>query len=177
MVDKKGFDVLVEAVALLRDGSTDVELVLAGEDGPAAAEVDALIEQRGLRSVARRRGPLDQAGLLELVAGSSVFALACRVAADGDRDGIPNVLVEAMAAGVAVVSTTVSGIPELVTDGADGLLVEPDDPGALAAALRRLAVDDDLRSRLGAAGRRTVADRFDGDVLAQRLADLLQVSA
>jgi glycosyltransferase involved in cell wall biosynthesis len=177
MVDKKGFDVLVEALALLRDGGVDAELVLAGEDGPAAAEVDALIDERGLGAVARRLGPLDQDGLLDLVAGSSVFALACRVAADGDRDGIPNVLVEAMAAGVAVVTTSVSGIPELVADGENGVLVAPDDPGALAAALRRLAVDDDLRRRLGAAGRGTVAARFDGDALAVQLATLLQVPA
>ncbi len=177
MVDKKGFDVLVDAVALLRDGGVDAELVLAGEDGPAAADVDALIDARGLAAVARRLGPLDQPGLLELVSGSSVFALACRVAADGDRDGIPNVLVEAMAAGVAVVSTNVSGIPELVSDGVDGLLVAPEDPAALAAALHRLAVDDDLRRRLAAAGRRTVADRFDGDALAVQLATLLQVPA
>ena len=88
---------------------------------------------------------------------ASVFALACRVAADGDRDGIPNVLVEAMAAGVPVVSTTVSGIPELVSDGVDGLLVAPEDPAALAAALRRLALDDDLRRapRLPPGGRRS----------------------
>jgi len=177
MVDKKGFDVLIDAVAVLRDGGVDAELVLAGEDGPAAAAIDAVIRARALRSVVRRLGPLDQAGLLELVAGASVFALACRVAADGDRDGIPNVLVEAMAAGVAVVSTTVSGIPELVSDGEDGVLVAPDDPAALAAALRRLALDDDLRRRLGAAGKRTVADRFDGDALAVQLATLLQVPA
>jgi len=177
MVDKKGFDVLVEALAELRDRGVDAELVLAGEDGPAAAEVDALIARRGLATVARRLGPLDQGGLLELVAGSSVFALACRVAADGDRDGIPNVLVEAMAAGVAVVSTTVSGIPELVSDGDNGLLVAPEDPPALAAALRRLAVDDGLRRRLAAAGRETIADRFDGDALAVQLASLLRVPA
>jgi glycosyltransferase involved in cell wall biosynthesis len=177
MVDKKGFDVLLEALGVLRDGGVDAELVLAGEDGPAAAEVDALIAERGLAAVARRLGPLDQPGLLALVGGSSVFALACRVAVDGDRDGIPNVLVEAMAAGVAVVSTTVSGIPELISDGDNGVHVAPDDPAALAAALRRLAVDDELRGRLAAAGQATVADRFDGDALAVQLASLLQVPA
>jgi glycosyltransferase involved in cell wall biosynthesis len=173
MVDKKGFDVLVEAVGLLRDRGVDAELVLAGEDGAAAATIDAAVAHRHLGEVVRRTGPVSQPELLELLAGCSVFALACRVTADGDRDGIPNVLVEAMAAGVPVVSTRVSGIPELVTDGVDGVLVEPDDPVAMADALGRLAVDDVARRRLATAGRRTVADRFDGDALARELAALI----
>jgi glycosyltransferase involved in cell wall biosynthesis len=176
MVDKKGFDVLVDAIAVLRRRGIDAELVLAGEDGPAAPLVDALIARRGLGAVARRSGPVSQPELLELLGGASAFALACRIAADGDRDGIPNVLVEAMAAGVPVVSTRVSGIPELVTDGVDGLLVDPDDPVALAGALERLAHDELMRRRLAAAGRRTVAARFDGDALARELATLIGVS-
>jgi glycosyltransferase involved in cell wall biosynthesis len=176
MVDKKGFDVLVEAVALLRQHGVDAELLLAGEDGPAAAGVDALIARRGLSAVAQRCGAVDQPQLLELLAGASAFALACRVAADGDRDGIPNVLVEAMAAGVAVVSSRVSGIPELVADGENGLLVAPDDPRALAHALARLAADEALRRRLAAAGRRTVRTHFDGDALARELAALIGAS-
>jgi glycosyltransferase involved in cell wall biosynthesis len=175
MVEKKGFDVLVEAIAML-DG-IDAELVIAGEDGPAAAAVDDLVAARGLGGVVRRIGPVDQPALLDLLTGASAFALACRVAADGDRDGIPNVLVEAMAAGVPVVSTRVSGIPELVTDGVDGLLVAPEDPVALAAALRRLAGDGALRRALGGAGQRTVATRFDGDALAAELAALIGVPA
>jgi len=176
MVDKKGFDVLVDAVGLLRDRGVDAELVIAGEDGPAAAAVDAVVARRGLAAVVRRTGPVTQPELLELLAGCSVFALACRVAADGDRDGIPNVLVEAMAAGVPVVSTRVSGIPELVTNGVDGILVEPDDPCALAEALAGLATDEVARRRLGAEGRRTVAARFDGDVLVRELTALIGVS-
>jgi glycosyltransferase involved in cell wall biosynthesis len=175
MVDKKGFDVLVEAVDLLRRDGIDAELVVAGEDGPAADVVNEIIAARDLGRVVRRIGPIDQLQLLGMLRSCSVFALACRVAADGDRDGIPNVLVEAMAAGVPVVSTTVSGIPELVTDGVDGLLVGPGDPAALAAALAHLARDASLRRRLGAAGRRTVATRFDGDALAAELAALMEV--
>jgi glycosyltransferase involved in cell wall biosynthesis len=177
MVDKKGFDVLVDAIAELRRRGVDAELVLAGEEGAAGPGLDAQLAARGLDAVARRDGPLDQPGLLALLAGASAFALACRIAADGDRDGIPNVLVEAMAAGVPVVSTSVSGIPELVTDGVDGLLVAPEDPVALAGALQRLASDRGLACRLGAAGRRTVATRFDGDALARELAALMGVSA
>jgi glycosyltransferase involved in cell wall biosynthesis len=173
LVPKKGFDVLVDAVADLRERGLDVDLVIAGEDGDDADRVRARIAEHGLTGHVEMAGPLTQAELLHRYRSSTVFALACRVVADGDRDGIPNVLVEAMAAGLPVVSTTVSGIPELVRDGENGLLVAPDDPAALAEALLGLAKDPAERDRLAAAGAATVAARFDGDRLARRMADLL----
>jgi colanic acid/amylovoran biosynthesis glycosyltransferase len=97
--------------------------------------------------------------------------MPCRLLAN-DRDGIPNVLVEAMAAGAPVVATNVSGIPELVTNEVNGLLVPPDDPHALADALIRLHEDPLLATRITDNGKRTVQERFDGDRLARRLATL-----
>jgi len=173
MVPKKGFDVLVEAVADLTARGVELELVIAGEDGPDAAPIRRLVAERCPDAV-QFTGPLSQCELLALYRGADVFALACRVDADGDRDGIPNVMVEAMAAGLPVVSTAVSGIPELVRDGENGLLVPPEDPRALASALLRLATDLPLRERLATAGRETVAERFDGDVLARRMAGLFR---
>jgi glycosyltransferase involved in cell wall biosynthesis len=172
LVAKKGFDVLVEAAALLHRRGVDLELVIAGEDGDAAAGVRALVEERGLSDSVRLCGPWTQRELLTEYRKSTLFALACRVDADGDRDGIPNVLVEAMAAELPVVSTAVSGIPELVDDGRNGLLVPPDDPAALADAMLRLADDPDERHRFAAAGAATVARDFDGDALALRMANL-----
>ena len=100
--------------------------------------------------------------------------MPCRVL-DNDRDGIPNVLVEAMAAGAPVVATGVSGIPELVEDEVNGLLVEPDDPAALAdCAHPPCTRTASSRAPLADAGRRTVRERFDGDRLARRLADLFE---
>ncbi len=101
-----------------------------------------------------------------------MFALPCRILDSGDRDGIPNVLVEALAAGLPVVTTPISGIPELIVDGDTGLLVAPDDPAALAGALARLHADPAFGARLAAAGAREVRERFDGDLLARQLAGL-----
>ena len=100
---------------------------------------------------------------------ATVFCLPCRVARDGDRDGIPNVLVEAMACGLPVVTTAVSGIPELVADGVSGLIVPAEDPAALAEALARLQRDPGLAQRLGREAQAVVRERFDGERLAARL--------
>ena len=105
--------------------------------------------------------------LLEQYRRASALCMPCRLLPD-DRDGIPNVLVEAMAAGTPVVATAVSGIPELVTDGVNGLLVDPEQPEQLADALLRLHADAGLAERLRSAARTTVAERFDGDRLARR---------
>ncbi|MDQ3456876.1 MAG: glycosyltransferase family 4 protein, partial [Actinomycetota bacterium] len=170
LVEKKGFDLLVDAVARLHRDGVDVRLTIAGEDGPAGTPLRAQIAL-GPAGVVTVRPTLSQRELLELYRDSDVAALACRIVDDGDRDGIPNVLVEAMAVGLPVVSTAVSGIPELVRDGQTGLLVPPEDPAALAAALRRLT-DPVLRERLALAGQVLVAQEFDGDALAKQLAGL-----
>jgi glycosyltransferase involved in cell wall biosynthesis len=173
LVRKKGFDVLIEAVALLRDRNVHLDVVIAGEEGSEANAVRRLVSSLGLDASVTFLGPLSQARLLGEYRRSTLFALACRVGDDGDRDGIPNVLVEAMAAGLPVVSTTISGIPELVTDEETGLLVPPEDPHALADAIGRLAADAALRQRLATAAEKRVAEDFDGSVLAGRLAELL----
>jgi glycosyltransferase involved in cell wall biosynthesis len=92
---------------------------------------------------------------------ATVFALPCQVLDDGDRDGIPNVLVEAMAMELPVISTDISGIAELIENRANGLLVSQKDARALAAAVEELLVDADLRLRLGKAARTTVGRKFD----------------
>ena len=96
------------------------------------------------------------------------------MAEDGDRDGIPNVLIEAMACGLPVITTGVSGIPELVVDGVNGLLVPPEDAPALADAMVRLHRDPDLAQRLGREAEAAVRARFDGERLAARLALLFR---
>jgi glycosyltransferase involved in cell wall biosynthesis len=99
-----------------------------------------------------------------------VCVLPCVVAADGDRDGIPNAILEAMAMAVPVVSTPISGIPEVVRDGETGVLVPPADPVALADALARLLASPALRAELGARGRELVTAEFDITRNVRRLA-------
>jgi colanic acid/amylovoran biosynthesis glycosyltransferase len=141
LVPKKGFDVLVRAAHGL---PPDVVVEIVG-DGPQRAELEALVRGR-----VRFSGALSHAQALARLSGASAFALPCRELPSGDRDGLPVALVEAMRAGLPVVTTAVGGIPELVRDGETGLLVAPGDDVALAAALRSMLQDG---GRLAAAGR------------------------
>jgi glycosyltransferase involved in cell wall biosynthesis len=99
--------------------------------------------------------------VLEHYRDSDLFSLACRITADGDRDGLPNVMVEAASQNLAVVATNISGITELFVDGENGLLVAPEDPVALAAALEKAIREPDLRQRLGQAAEAKVRHDFD----------------
>jgi glycosyltransferase involved in cell wall biosynthesis len=173
LVAKKGFDVMVEACAELRRRDVPFDALIVGQDDKHGAVVRERIAALGLDDRVVLPGPMGQADLLREYRRAGALCMPCRVL-DDDRDGIPNVLVEAMAAGAPVVATGVSGIPELVEDEVNGLLVEPDDPAALADALVRVHRDRELAERIAAAGRRTVQERFDGDRLARRLADLFE---
>jgi len=170
LVEKKGFDDLLRALALLRDRGRRLHCVIHG-DGPCRAELEALRDRLGLAGVVEFAGARTQAELLGVYQRADVFALTPRVTGDGDRDGIPNVLVEAMACGLPVVSTRAGGVEELVTDGADGLLAPAGDIGAIAARLDELLLDPGRRHRLGEAAAAS-ARCFDGGAAALRLAAL-----
>lgn len=180
LVRKKGLDIFVEACGLLYRQGVRFEAVIVGDDDDVGdrARVSEDLRRRiarlDLGDRVRMLGQLGQREVHEHYLNASVFCLPCRVLDDGDRDGIPNVLLEAMSCGIPVVTTGVSGIPELVDDGTNGLLVPEEDPDALARAVAKLAADPDLAHRLGAAGRATVSEQFDGDVLAGRLAGLFE---
>jgi glycosyltransferase involved in cell wall biosynthesis len=173
LVRKKGLDTFVDACAALQSRGVDFEAVIAGESGDHEAEVRGRVTAHGLEERVRFLGPLTQEGLFEQYQRASVFALPCRVLEDGDRDGIPNVLMEAMACGVPVVTTGVSGITELVRDGENGLIVDPDRPTELADALHRLIKDPGLAQDIGRQGRETIARSFDASATAAQMAALL----
>jgi colanic acid/amylovoran biosynthesis glycosyltransferase len=160
LVEKKGFDVLIEAAAILRERGADVAVDIAGA-GPLEADLAAQILASGLEERVRLLGPLAQDSMRELVRGARVFAAPCRVGADGNRDGLPTVLLEAMALGTPCVSTPVTGIPEAIRDGSTGLLVPEDDAPALADALESLLADPERRRAISRAGRALIEERFD----------------
>jgi glycosyltransferase involved in cell wall biosynthesis len=174
LVAKKGVDLAIEAVRLLREQGVEVALHVVG-DGPLRAELEEQVAAAGLRSVTFH-GPLPHDEALALVGRAKVLCLPCRVAPDGDRDAMPTVLVEAMAREVPVVSTATVGIPEMV-DETVGRLVPPERPDAVAAALAELLEDDALRERLGRAGRERVAEHYEvgrqTEVLAGWLGELV----
>jgi glycosyltransferase involved in cell wall biosynthesis len=133
-----------------------------------------LIEVHGLQDTVQLLPPLAQRDLVERYHASSVFVLPCVILADGDRDGIPNVMAEAMACALPVVVTGISGIPEIVDDYETGLIVAERDSEALADAIERVLTDDALAKRLGKAARRRVEARFDADMTHLVLKDLFQ---
>jgi glycosyltransferase involved in cell wall biosynthesis len=169
LIPKKGVDVLIEACAMLPRELGGVRIEIVGE-GPLAEELRRLATRRGLRHRVEFLGALPSDGVDAALRRSSLLALPCRVAADGDRDGIPTVLLEAMARGVPVVSTRIAGIPEIVRHGETGLLVPPEDPKALSDAIATLIRDRRLATSLTAAARSLIRERFDP----QRNAALLQ---
>jgi glycosyltransferase involved in cell wall biosynthesis len=172
LVRKKGFDVLVEALALLAARDVHWCAQIVGEDGEAAADLRQRIAERSIGHRIRLAGPLSQTALYDEYRRADILCLPCRVDEDGDRDGIPNVLIEAMACGVPTVTTPVSGIPEVIEDGVTGLIVPVDDAAATADAIERLRRDRALADRIATNAAALVRERFDGDRLAADLARL-----
>ncbi len=158
-VPKKGYDTLLRALALL---PADLHWRFSHLGGGAEREsLQALAVTLGIADRIHWQGSVDQAEVLAAYRSSDVFALACRITADGDRDGLPNVLVEAASQGLACVSTTISGIPELFCNGENGWLVSPDDADGLAAALRTAITAPDLRQQYGSAASAKVRATLD----------------
>lgn len=158
-VEKKGFDTLLDGLALL-PSSLHWRLTHIGA-GEKLAALKMQAEKLGLSDRIIWKGALAQAEVLAQYRASDIFALACRIAPDGDRDGLPNVLVEAASQGLACLSTNVSGVPELLTEGENGSIVPPDDAPALAAALEVLIRKPALRTCLGKAAEQRVRHHFD----------------
>jgi len=159
LVAKKGFPILLDALGMLRERGHRFCCTIVG-DGPLEAMLRARIAALGLEAHVTLRGPMAQGELIEVYRSVDLFALACEVQDDGDRDGIPNVLLEAMAMAIPVVSTRVSGIPECVAHGVNGLLVPEKDPQALAEAMASLLEHAERARQLGRAGRRRVEKDF-----------------
>lgn len=166
--EKKGLADLIAAVRILREQGRTIGCEIAG-DGPLRSELQAAIDGPPPEAPVRLLGSLPHGEVVELLQRASAFVLPSVIASDGDRDGIPNVILEAMAMGLPVVSTAISGIPEVVDDGVTGFIVPPGDPEALARAIARLMDDPSLGERMGSAGRAFVQEHFDVDRNAMKL--------
>jgi len=158
MVPKKGFGILLHALAILRAQGVDVRAEFVG-DGPKRHELERLSGELGLTERVLFTGALTPEQTVARVGNGHIFALACMMAEDGDMDGIPVALMEAMAMEKPVVSTRLSGIPELVAKGC-GLLARPGDPASLAGRIRTLLDEPELAQKLARAGRARVEKHF-----------------
>jgi glycosyltransferase involved in cell wall biosynthesis len=173
LVPKKGFDVLLRACGELRRRGVDFELRIVG-GGELREELSALAAGEHISARVHFAGSMSQEQVAAELAEAEVFALTPVLMADGDRDGIPNVLLEAMAAGVPVIASSVSGIPELLVDGHNARVVEPARADLLADALVDLLAGRERRARLAAAARVLVCEEYSWPRAVEPLEDLLR---
>lgn len=157
-VEKKGYDDLLQALAKLTPGLAWRFRHIGG--GEQAGHLKAEAQRLGIADRIEWLGAQPQEKVLEEMRTADLFVLASKVAGDGDRDGLPNVLMEANSQGLPVLATRVSGIPELIVDGRTGVLTEPGDPEALMRAMHRLILDPVQRRHLGQAGEEHVRQEF-----------------
>jgi colanic acid/amylovoran biosynthesis glycosyltransferase len=169
LVSKKGFDLLIRACSLLRDWDIDFTCKIIG-DGPQYATLNRLITELDLGGYVSLVGALPFEEVKCHYQRASIVVMPSRISSDGqDRDGLPTVIIEALAMGVPVVATTLAGIPDLIIHNQTGLLVPCDNPTELATAIRRILEDENLRDCLAQAGREKVAREFDMAESARRL--------
>jgi colanic acid/amylovoran biosynthesis glycosyltransferase len=173
LVPKKGLDVLLSALARLKSDGVPFHCRIVG-DGSERAALESQRSVLGLDEEVQFCGALHRDQVLDLMKSATVMALPCVVAEDGNVDALPTVLLEALACGLPVVSTRVSGIPEIVDHDTNGFLCEPNDPPALAACLKELLSDPARRDQLATAGRMKAETHFD---LERNVARLRQVFA
>ena len=166
-VEKKGYDDLLDALAMLPETLHWRFVHIGG--GPLSASLKQRAAKLRIAQRVSWLGSRPQEDVLRAYRGADLFVLASRIARDGDRDGLPNVLMEAQSQGLPCVSTVVSAVPELIEDGVSGILVPPRDPLAMAQALERLIREPGLRGRLGDSGRQRVRACFSQETAAQRL--------
>ncbi len=171
MIRKKGLHTVYRALRHLRDQGFPVQHTLIG-DGDDREQILSLIAQLGLKPCTQWLGTQPHHVVLDHYRKADLFALGCEVAPNGDRDGIPNVLIESMAMGVPVVTTKISAIPELLENEKTGLLVPPGEPEKMADAMIRLLTERPLRERIISQARERVIRDFDNKTLITELAAL-----
>ena len=173
LIEKKGFHDLIEACRVLRERGVEFRCEIIGE-GPLESSLRDQITAAGLTTLVTLTGPLPQGEVIKRLARSALFVLPCVAEVGGGMDNLPTVVMEAMAAGLPVISTALGGVPEMVRDGFTGLLVPEHQPVALADALAQVLGDRRLARSLGEAGRQRAAELFAIDKSAEALRALFQ---
>jgi len=168
LVEKKGVPTLLAAVKLLRDKGRPIECVILG-DGTQRASVERAVDELGIKDAVQLPGWAAPEDVRKWMSRASVLAAPSVVTADGDRDGLPNVILEAAAAGLPVVASDVGGIGEFVCNEVTGLLVTPGDADALATAIERMMEDEVFRKKVAEAAREKVGREYDAYVNAGAL--------
>jgi glycosyltransferase involved in cell wall biosynthesis len=171
--ERKGFPVLLRACHILMQEGAEFQCEIIG-DGPDRESLERLWRDLGLEETVTFAGAKPNTTVMDRYADASIFVLPCVIGSNDDRDGIPNVLLEAMANELPIISTPVSGIPEILKDEVTGLMSKSGDHESLADAMSRLLRDPELRMALGRRGREVVRERFDIHKNIGRLLDLLE---
>lgn len=160
LVPKKGFDLLLRACKILKDNNISFKCLIVG-DGTDANDLQALRNDLDLRDEVEFLGAKKQDEIIILMQKGTLMCLPCRIAEDGNRDALPTVILEALACGLPVISTNISGIPEIVDNEKDGILIEPEDCEKLAGQLKRLLKSEKLRRQFAREGQKKALARFD----------------
>jgi len=160
LVEKKGFQDLLEALLLVKRRGERFQCAIYG-DGPLRQHLQEWIEEHGMNDEIRLCGDRTQQELIAIFQSVTLFTLTPVQTNDGDRDGIPNVLLEAMAVGLPVVTTAVAGIPELVENNQNGLLYTPHDVEGISSGIIELLNDAEKRRQLGRAASKKIREQFD----------------
>ncbi len=176
LVEKKAPHLTIEAFARIAPRFPEARLDMIG-DGPLAERCREAIAKHALQDRVTLHGSLDHAAVARLMARAAIFAQHSMTAPNGDMEGFPTAIAEAMSSAIAVVSTRHSGIPEHVIDGRTGLVVAEGDVEGMAAALARVLADPDLARRLGAAARVHALEHLDRERARQRVRDVMGLSA
>lgn len=158
-VEKKGIEYLIKSIPLVLKEIPNCEFIVVGS-GPLMESLQDLAKRLNVDSVIKFKGDVSDSDLLNYYNDADMFVLPCIVAKNGDRDGIPVAMMEAMALEIPLISTNVSGIPELVEDGISGILVPPKDEKAISEAVIKLCKNEDLRIQMGKKGREIVLEKY-----------------
>lgn len=174
MTWQKGFDTLLRALRILIDDGVPVRLDFLALPGHTKKETRRLAYDLELNGHIQWLGACSQEKIVELYRGAHVFVLPCEVGPHGDRDGIPNVILEASACGLPCISTRVSGVPEAVIHEQTGLLVESGDPDALAGAMKQLYDDETVRNQFGISARKFIENNYNRRICHRRIISLME---